>query len=214
MNLNALSNNTTRRLDNTYYSVLEKLSILQSTISSLKELANMTRALKTDFKAESKAVVSDVTAQLDTFSGFSEQEKRIGELQERIKKGREKIKVLAGRVDVVKERVEGWERAEGAWQDKTRRRLRIMWILMTIVAAMLLALVVFQYTPARTHGPGVIKGWDASELASRIPDWEKIRNESGTLKREVGERLEGLRNRENEGEPLEEDPRLRVFDEL
>src|SRR5437016_3208943 len=113
MNLNALSNTTTRRLDNTYYSILEKLSMLQSTISSLKELANMTRALKTDFKAESDEVVSDVSAQLDTFSDFSEQEKRIEALQERIKKGREKIKVLANRVDVVKERVEGWERAEG-----------------------------------------------------------------------------------------------------
>ena len=212
MNLNALSNNMTRRLDNTYYSILEKLSMLQSTISSLKELANMTRTLKTDFKAESDEVVSDVTAQLDTFSGFSEQERRIRALQERIKKGREKIKVLASRVDVVKERVEGWERAEGAWQDKTRRRLRIMWILMSVVVAVLLALVVFQYTPARTHGLGVSKGWNDSELEGRIPGWEKIRNESWALKREVGERLEELRNREKE--PLEEDPRLRVFDEL
>jgi hypothetical protein len=212
INLNTLSNTTTCRLDNTYYSVLEKLSMLQSSISSLKELASLTRALNTDFQIESADLVRQISGQLEGFQEFKSQETRIQSLQERVQKGRAKIKTLGGRVDVIKGRVEGWERAEVEWQDKTRRRLKALWIVMSVVAAIVVSLVVFRYTPARTHGPGVIKGLNISDLAGRIPNFEEMGNETWTLRRETEGVLEGLRRRQ--GEVLEEDPRLRVFDEL
>lgn len=92
MGLNTLSNNTTRKLDNAYYSVLEKLGVLQSTISSLKELATMTRQLNDEFKIESEELVRDVTSQLESFEQFTSQETRIVELAARVKAGRERIK--------------------------------------------------------------------------------------------------------------------------
>ncbi|KUJ11281.1 uncharacterized protein LY89DRAFT_655061 [Mollisia scopiformis] len=209
MGLNTLSNNTTRRLDNTYYSVLEKLSVLQSTISSLKELASMTKDLNQEFKNESEELVREVSAQLEGFGSFAEQEKRIGDLQERVKAGRERIKALGGRVDIVKDRVEGWERAEGEWQERTRKNLRILWIVISCFIAVLLALVAFQYTPAMT-GPEVPRGLNTTGLLGKVPDFESFKNESQALKREVEERLDGSMNR---AQP-EENPRLRVFDEL
>lgn len=216
MGLNTLSNNTTRRLDNTYYTVLEKLSTLQNTIASMKEIATATRTLDTDFKTESEEVVRDITTQLEGFGGFEEQQERIESLQERVRKGRERIKVLGGRVEGVKKRVESWEMAEGEWQEKTRKRLRILWILMSVCAAAIFALVVFQYTPARTHGPGVLKGFNASSLLGEIPDMEKLKNETWNLKRSTEDALQSLRHKhkEEEEEKLEPDPRLRLFDEL
>ncbi|KAG0647949.1 hypothetical protein D0Z07_5815 [Hyphodiscus hymeniophilus] len=107
LGLNTLSNNTTRRLDNTYYGVLEKLSVLQRTIMSMKELAIMTKQLNEEFKTESESVTRDVEVQLDGFAGFEDQQKRIGGLQERVMVGRDQIKTLGARVDVVNERVEG-----------------------------------------------------------------------------------------------------------
>ena len=216
MGLNTLSNNTTRRLDTTYYTVLEKLSTLQNTIASMKEVATMTRQLNTDFKTESEEVVKDITTQLEGFEGFEKQQKRIESLQERVKKGRERIKSLGGRVEAVKERVESWEMAEGEWQEKTRKRLRILWILMSVCAAVVLALVVFQYTPARTQGPGVMKGFNASSLVEKIPDMEKLKNETWNLKMSTEDALESLRHKhkEEEEDRLEPDPRLRLFDEL
>ena len=77
LGLNALSNNATRRLDNTYYGVLEKHSVLQSTITSMKELASMTKQLNEKFKTESEEVTRDVEIQLDGFAGFEDQKKRI-----------------------------------------------------------------------------------------------------------------------------------------
>ncbi|KAG4410464.1 hypothetical protein IFR04_016402, partial [Cadophora malorum] len=90
--LNTHSNSTTRRLDTTYYSVLEKLSTLQSTIASLKELAHLTRGLTEQFSTEAQEVVDDVTGQLDGFDGFTEQEEKIKALQERVESGRARIK--------------------------------------------------------------------------------------------------------------------------
>ncbi|KAH9214536.1 hypothetical protein DL95DRAFT_389506, partial [Leptodontidium sp. 2 PMI_412] len=100
-NLNTHSNLTTRRLDTTYYSVLEKLTTLQSTITSLKELAHLTRGLTEQFGTEAQEVVDDVTGQVDGFNGFRDQEARIKGLMERVDGGRERIKILAGRVEVV-----------------------------------------------------------------------------------------------------------------
>ena len=213
MGLNTLSNNTTRRLDNTYYAVLEKLSVLQSTIMSMKELASMTKQLNEEFKTESEGVVHDVERQLDVFEGFEDQQKRIEELQERVQAGRERIKTLGGRVDVVREKVEGWEKAEGEWQEKTRKRLRILWILMALVAAVLLALMGFRYTPARTQGFDMLKGVNTSSLAEVLPDLERIRNDTVSRKKTTMDAFEKMLEKDEEGK-LEEDPRLRLFDEL
>jgi hypothetical protein len=210
LGLNTLSNNTTRRLDNTYYSVLEKLSTLQNTIASLKELANMTRKLNDDFKREAEEVVTDINTQLSTFEGFDDQQERVEALAERVQAGRERIKALGSRVDVVKERVTCWEQAEAEWKGKTRKRLRIMWTFMFIVWFIVMGMVMYQYTPAKTHGPGNLKGLNVTGLLGKMPDMD-LENETWTLKRKTEDALAGLRNTPDR---LEEDPRLRLFDEL
>lgn len=210
MDLNTQSNNNTRRLDNTYYSVLEKLSALQSTIQNLKELASVTRKLDADFKTESSEVVKDAETQLDGFDEFRQQQKRIEELDERVKGGRGRIKKLAERVDVVGDRVESWERMELEWQERTRKRLKLLWILISICAGFFIVLMVFQYTPARTQGPRILHGLNTSTLAGQI------QNETANIKKAAVNALEGLRDKtqsERPG-PLPEDPRLRLFDEL
>lgn len=213
MGLNTLSNNITRRLDNTYYAVLEKLSVLQSTIMSMKELASMTKQLNEEFKTESEGVVHDVEIQLDGFEAFEDQQKHIEELQERVMAGRERIKTLGSRVDVVREKVEGWEKAEGEWQEKTRKRLRILWILMAMCGVIMVAMMGMKYTPARNQTIDALKGVNASSLAEILPDLERIKNETKSMGRSTLDALGKMLEKEEE-EKLEEDPRLRLFDEL
>lgn len=212
-NLNTLSNDTTRRLDNTYYSVLEKVSVLQNMITSLKELAGLTKELNTEFEHESQEVVTEIETSLAGFEGFEDQRKRIEALSERVKKGREKIRVLGDRVEIVTEQVDSWEKAEGEWQERTRKRLRVLWIIMAVCGVLVLGLVAFQCTPVRTQGPGVLKGFNVSELSGNVPDLEKIKNETWTLKRKTENALEKMKAKDKE-EKVEDDARLRVFDEL
>lgn len=210
MNLNSLSNNTTMRLDNTYYAVLEKLSVLQNTITSMKELAAMTKNINEEFKTESEEVVTEVRGQLEAFEGFESQEKRISSLKERVREGRDKIEILGGRVELIRERVEGWEKAEFEWQERTRKRLRLLWALITIAAVIFLLRFLSPYSPARSPGTDLARGVNRSN----IPHLDELGQETKGLRNKTINLLEDLRNRDRDEEKLEEDPRLRVFDEL
>ncbi|KAK0731459.1 hypothetical protein B0H67DRAFT_564874 [Lasiosphaeris hirsuta] len=152
----AFSTATTRRLDDTYYSVLERLGTLQSTIVALKELAGLSQQMNNTFRIEAEELVADISSQLDAFGQFKEQQKRVERLQSRIHIGREKITVLSGRVDVVRDRIESWERADREWQERTRKRLKAFWVVTSIIAfIMLLLLVSAQYTPEGLEGSTV-----------------------------------------------------------
>jgi hypothetical protein len=176
----------------------------------MKELASMTRRLNEEFSTEAEGVITDVKMQLDGFEGFEDQEQRITSLAERVQKGRKRIGVLAGRVEAVRSRVDGWEEAEKEWKDKTRKRLKIMWIVMAVIGGIFLAGLVFQYSPAKPNIPDTSKALNASGLLGRMPDMEAINNGTREVSRAIGQTLEGLRDNERR----EDDPRLRIFDEL
>ncbi len=139
---------TTKQLDETYYSVLEKLGALQTTIDGLKELAEHTRQLTSNFSTEANELVTDIHAQLDAFGEFEDQQKRIESLQSRIQTGRELIKSLSERVDVVSERIESWGQADREWQEKIRKRLKVVWVVTSVVVFLVLSLFIgSQYSP-------------------------------------------------------------------
>lgn len=141
MELGNVSTSSTQRLDETYYSVLEKMRVLQNTIAALKDLAKTSRETCESFERDSQGVESDILTQLNGLGQFSEQEDKISSLHGRITAGREKVQSLSHRVDVVRDRIESWERADREWQDRTRRRLRILWFVISMVAAALIALM-------------------------------------------------------------------------
>lgn len=147
--LSTFSTTTSRHLDETYYSVLEKLTTLQNTIVALKDLAHDSTAAKDAFVAEAHGVLAEAQSQLDAFDDFGEHQSRVQALQARVLSGRERIAALSARVDVVRQRVERWERADREWQETTRRRLKIMWGVLLGVGVLLLAV----YWGARAYAP-------------------------------------------------------------
>ncbi|KAJ3954143.1 hypothetical protein N0V92_009357 [Colletotrichum tropicale] len=209
VDLSSFSTTTTRRLDETYYSVLEKKSMLHNTISAIKELAVASRRLTGEFEREAEEMARDVDGQLATFGQFNEQEQRIEALQTRIEKGRTRIQGLGERVDLVRRRIEGWERADREWQEKTRKRLRTVWIVMSVVFAILILLFIgAQYAQQ-------VGGVDLEDVAAKIV--EKGANRTPGL----GVDSKGDGSQERHVPPLwgdrggrEEEDRLRVFDEL
>ncbi|KAK3501269.1 hypothetical protein B0T13DRAFT_511278 [Neurospora crassa] len=146
--LEQFSNNTTRQLDDTYYSVLEKLCVLQNTILALKEVAVASQDMTSHFTTEANELVTDVSLQLDAFGQFEDHQKRIEQLQDRVYAGRDRIKSLSDRVDLVRERIESWERADREWQERTRRRLKAFWVLTSgVIFLVLLIFVGSQFAP-------------------------------------------------------------------
>jgi hypothetical protein len=146
LDLGEFSMDASRRLDETYYSVLEKMSVLQTSIIGLKELALRSQRIPEDFQRDTASLASEIRTQISSFNQFEQQSARIDALQERIEKGRAKVETLSKRVDVVGDRVEGWEKADKEWQERTRKRLKVIWTIMSVVFfAMLLLLVSAQY---------------------------------------------------------------------
>lgn len=151
--LETFANSTTKQLDDTYYSVLAKLSTLQSTISALEELAELSNELNSSFGTDAEELVTNVSSQLEAFGQFEDQQKRIESLQSRIHAGRDLIRGLSERVDAVSGRIESWERADREWQEKTRKRLKAGWVVTSVVIFLLLALFVgTQYAPEGLEG--------------------------------------------------------------
>lgn len=151
LDLAAFSTATNRRLDETYYIVLQKLTALQNTILALQDLARASTSTNAGFIAESRAVVAEAQAQLDAFGDFTAPQARVEALQARVQGGRRRIAALSGRVDVVRRRVERWERADREWQERTRRRLKIVWGVALGVGVVLLLL----YGGVRAYAPEV-----------------------------------------------------------
>lgn len=171
--LAVFSTTTNRRLDDTYYVVLQKLTTLQNTILALKDLAQASSAASAGFIAESQSVLAEAQSQLDALGSFAEQESRVRALQDRVHGGREKIAALSGRVDVVRTRVERWERADRDWQERTRRRLKIVWGVVMGVALMLLVL----YWGARLYAPeieGVVRELRDEAVEVRVRSGAKV----------------------------------------
>jgi hypothetical protein len=131
--LGTFSTSTARRLDETYYAVLEKMTALQSTVSALRELAEESQSIHGNFEKDAGEIENDITSQIEAMGQFKEHQENIESLTTRVQDGRARIRALSDRVDIVREQVELWERHDKESQDKTRLRLRAIMICITAV---------------------------------------------------------------------------------
>ena len=210
--LGTFSTATARRLDVAYSSVLEKLGVLQGTMMALKELASLSQSMNDEFAQESQEVVRDVQTQLDAFKQFNDQQDRIQTLQDRIDSGRKTIQGLSERVDLVLDRIDSWERADREWQERTRKRLKIIWLITSgIIFLMILLFISAQYAP---------DGLEEATVRFANESISKIRNMTAGSPDESSwapggnntRRLQSMLNRTVDGSA--DDRLLRAFDEL
>lgn len=114
---------TTRQLDDVYYSILEKLSVLQSTISNLQDLSSMTKNLHTEFQSQTGTFEAEMREQIDAFGGFDNPKQRIGDLETRVKTSKEKADESSARLESARARVLALEAEEKEYQDMVSRTL-------------------------------------------------------------------------------------------
>lgn len=175
-NLHDFAADATKRLDETYYSVLEKMDALQNTITALRDLADTSHDIYGTFEKDSRDLEHEIVSQIGALGRFEDQQSRIESLQSRIEGGRERIGVLSQRVEVVRERVEGWEEADREWQEKTRKKMKLIWsTTMLIVLAVVLLFVGMKHSMAGSTSskePTGVPLPDADRM-SRLPNTSK-----------------------------------------
>jgi hypothetical protein len=174
----------------------------------------MSSEMNESFGTESVALVSEIESQLSVYDQSEDQKKRIQDLEARIHAGRNKVQALSKRVDVVRERIEGWERADKEWQERTRKRLKVLWIIISVIALVLM----FLFVGAQYASSSV----DVNKLAELTPGIQPRRppmasllgntnnsKSAATLADEVREELIRRRGHDADGQEA-----LRIFDEL
>ncbi|KAI5866891.1 hypothetical protein GGS23DRAFT_593624 [Durotheca rogersii] len=211
--LSSSSNAAMTRLDDTYYAVLEKLGVLQSTLMDLKKLAGVSQGLNDSLREESRGLISELEQQASAFGQFDDQQTRIKELQGRIHAGREKVDALSKRVHVVRERIEGWERADKEWQERTRRRLKATWIAISIMFfSVMILLIGAQYAPSSEDAPALIDMAPTHHLG-RLDDNEIAGNQSERVAAAIARGEAGTATGRGGDKPVDNNV-LRVLDEL
>ncbi|KAG5925472.1 hypothetical protein E4U42_004263 [Claviceps africana] len=209
MELNSFSTTMTKRLDDTYYSVLERMSTLANTVTALRELARASRDICETFDRDARDLESDIIRQLSTAGQFEDKQRRIAALQKRIYESRDKIAALASRVDAVQRSVERWEQADKRWQERTRKRLKIIWSATMVLVLLVIAFVV---------GMNYARGSAGHDEADRFPDW------MASMSPNIPPWLSARRNESAGGESartllwkktrMRDAEQLRAFDEL
>ncbi|KAG5945087.1 hypothetical protein E4U53_006762 [Claviceps sorghi] len=208
MELNSFSTTMTKRLDDTYYSVLERMSTLANTVAVLRDLARASRDICETFDKDTRDLESDIIRQLSTAGQFEEKQRRIAALQKRICESRDKIAALASRVDAVQKSVERWEQADKRWQERTRKRLKIIWSATMVLVLLVIAFVIgmnYARSSAGDGEAGRFPDWTAG-MSPNIPPWlSERRNESAG---------EGLASTLLWKTRMRDAEQLRAFDEL
>lgn len=117
--LSELAHASTRRLDNIYYNLLEKVGTIRATIGSLQELAEASRKLHSNFQEEVGGLETDIQSQIDAYGSFKEQQSRVEDMEARVRAARSRAEALSGRLETARTRVETWAHREKEWQEKT-----------------------------------------------------------------------------------------------
>ncbi|KAJ5359863.1 Cgr1 [Penicillium concentricum] len=145
--IGTLATDVTRRLDYTYYNLLEKITALNSTISLFQELSDSASTLLNDFERETAGLDQDIRKQLNDLKGFEPQIQKADALEQRMKSGRQRVEELGKRLETVRHEIDSWEQRETEWQTRTSRRLRIFWGIVTSALLVLVLALVIQNWP-------------------------------------------------------------------
>jgi hypothetical protein len=217
-----------------YYSILEKMANVQSTISTLQDLSDLTKKLCHGFEEDAIEIQREVQDQLDGFGGFNTQKSRIESLEWRLKSSQETTATLTDRLDAAHERLRVLEAQEAEVQATISRKLgqfymfvcwcwltclltvqlRIFWgILGGALATLLALLILHNFTPPADY-TGI-----APSVINATPPVEVKENTSvldGTI---MSLRTSSSTCRTRSTSPayineIDEDPRLRLFEEL
>ena len=218
-----------RRLEYTYYSLLEKLGSLVGTIQSFQSLSEQTRQLISNFETETGKLDADTRRRVEKMrGGFEERDERVKDLEERSEKAGTKAKGLQTRLAEVRTMVEEWE----AREDQAVKTWWRVWGMVfwgsVVLSILVISLVV--YKEGWIHrDPGLV-GLGASpavvdttpgnhSLAMDVPEEVRVVLD-GIEERRKGSGLGVLTPMKGRVEVVDEgverrrDARLRVLDEL
>lgn len=215
-----------RRLEYTYYSLLEKLGSLVGTIQSFQSLSEQSRQLIANFEERTGELHGDVRKRVGRLrAGFEGSEERVQGLEGRCERAGKKARELQTRLVNVRTVVENWE---GREEQAARTRWRVWGVMFwgsVVLCSLVLGILVYQGAWLGGRDP-VAAGLGTSPVV--IDTSPGNHSLAMDIPEEVRDVLEGIQERRrgiplplpgqvqviNERVERARDARLRVLDEL
>jgi hypothetical protein len=152
-----------RRLEYTYYALLEKLGSLVGTIHSFQSLSEQSRQLIKNFESETSKLDEDIQRRVSKFgSTFEERDVRVAEMEERSMKAGRKAQELQTRLQNVRTIIENWEKREDAAVKKWFRVWGFVFWGSVIVFMLIISIVAYKESWFR--GDPVLAGLGAGPV--------------------------------------------------
>lgn len=152
--IGTLATDITRRLDYTYYGLLEKIAALNVTVASFQDLSDSTSRLFDDFRQETTSLEQDIRKQIGDLHEFHPQIQRIEALEERMRANKTRAETFGNRLEAMRNEIERWDKREMEWQMRTNQRLRIFWGFVTAAILAILVAIAFRHWPTEGMSPG------------------------------------------------------------
>jgi uncharacterized coiled-coil protein SlyX len=161
----------TRQLDDTYYTILDKASLLRSTVANLQQLAEESRQMDALFQERKGKLEEDTRGLVQSFDNFDAQEKTITELVEQLKASKTQTAQLNDRLEAARNRVEAYEQREKAKAANRRKRWSAIWGALVGMLVLVVAFVVARNRSevgSRVHGVVEVMDRLGSELRASV----------------------------------------------
>nr|POF26141.1 hypothetical protein CFP56_22289 [Quercus suber] len=139
-----LAMDSTRQLDDTHYTILEKASALRSMVEGLRRLAEEARSTYRMLDTESTELAQNTQTSLDAFGDFSQQERNIDELVTKLKSSKATTERLKERLEAARHRVEAYEKREIQKEKKRKKQWQVTWGTLVGIVLLLVLVVVLR----------------------------------------------------------------------
>lgn len=138
----ALGMQSTRQLDDTYYSILEKAENMRNTLAEMQRLADESRVAREKFESEAGELKEATEETMDGFGEFKKAEESIDGYVNRLAEAKTKTDGLNERLEGARKRVEAYERRYRDSQAKRRKQWNITWGVVFAGAVLVFALLI------------------------------------------------------------------------
>jgi hypothetical protein len=138
----ALGMQSTRQLDDTYYSILEKAESMRNTLAEMQRLADESKAAREIFETEAGELEQETGKTMDGFGEFTKAEESIDGYVNRLAEAKTKTEGLNERLEGARKRVEAYEKRYRDSQAKRRKQWNITWGALLAGVVLLLALLI------------------------------------------------------------------------
>lgn len=136
---------STRRLDETYYMLLEKAATLRQTVAAMQDLVRESQAARDRFQSQSADLQREAESGLSGFDDFADQEKTVQSFVDRLDGSKSRTQRLNDRLAVAMKGVEAYERKLRAAQAKRRKQLGFTWASVLAIVVLIFALLVARH---------------------------------------------------------------------